>query len=82
MPIDLSRVRTLTARQIVSALIQDGFVLRRQSGSHRRYQHPDGRRVTVSFHSQGQTFRAAILRRMIRDQARWTGEDLARLGLL
>ncbi|MBI4333269.1 MAG: type II toxin-antitoxin system HicA family toxin [Chloroflexi bacterium] len=29
----------------------DGFNLRPQRGSHRRYRHQDGRRVTVSFHT-------------------------------
>jgi predicted RNA binding protein YcfA (HicA-like mRNA interferase family) len=47
--IDWSRLRSTTAREIISALTRDGFSLRNQSGSHRRYRHPDGRRVTVSF---------------------------------
>lgn len=80
--IDWSRLRSLTARELISALERDGFVFRWQTGSHRRYQHPDGRRVTVSFHSPGQTFRADILRRIIRDQARWNVADLTRLRLL
>jgi predicted RNA binding protein YcfA (HicA-like mRNA interferase family) len=51
--IDWSRLRSLTARQIINALQRDGFSLRNQSGSHQRYQHADGRRVTVSFHRPG-----------------------------
>src|SRR5207245_6389566 len=47
--IDWSKLRALTAREIISALMRDGFFLRSQSGSHQRYRHPDGRRVTVSF---------------------------------
>jgi predicted RNA binding protein YcfA (HicA-like mRNA interferase family) len=46
--IDWSRLRSLTARELVAALVRDGFSLRHRSGSHRRYRHPDGRRVTVS----------------------------------
>ncbi|MBI2819818.1 MAG: type II toxin-antitoxin system HicA family toxin, partial [Acidobacteria bacterium] len=38
--------RSLTARQLVAALQADGFVLRRQAGSHRYYRHDDGRGVT------------------------------------
>lgn len=38
MAIDYGRLRSLTARALVSALIRDGFVLDRQSGSH---QHSD-----------------------------------------
>jgi len=38
--------------------------------------------VTVSFHRAGETFRPKTLKRMIEDQARWSEEDLRRLGLL
>jgi predicted RNA binding protein YcfA (HicA-like mRNA interferase family) len=50
MAIDYSQLRSLTAREMITALIRDGFFLRAQAGSHQRYRHPDGRRVTVSFH--------------------------------
>jgi predicted RNA binding protein YcfA (HicA-like mRNA interferase family) len=80
--IDYSRLRSLTARQIVRGLETDGFWLARQKGSHRHFRHPDGRRVTVSFHHSSQTFRTATLKSMIEIQARWLEEDLTRLGLL
>ena len=81
MPIDYRPLRTVTAREIGQALLRDGFVLRRQKGSHRRYQHPDGRRVTVTFHSSSDTFPLGTLRSMVEEQARWTTDDLKRLGL-
>jgi predicted RNA binding protein YcfA (HicA-like mRNA interferase family) len=40
--IDYSRLRSVTARQLDGALLADGFVFRRQTGSHWRYAHPDG----------------------------------------
>lgn len=79
--IDFSQLRSVTARQIVNALGRDGFTLRRQRGSHRRYQHPDGRRVTVSYHRSGDTYETRMLRIMLQDQAEWTQDDLRRLGL-
>ena len=82
MNIDWSVLRSLTARELISALMRDGFSLRSQTGSHQRYRHPDGRRVTVSFHSPGETFPPKTLRRMIEDQARWTVEDLRSLNLI
>ena len=82
MTIDWSRLRSLTARQLVSALIRDGFSLRSQEGSHQRYRHQDGRRVTVSFHRTADTFPPKTLKRIIEEQARWTEDDLHRLGLL
>jgi predicted RNA binding protein YcfA (HicA-like mRNA interferase family) len=80
--VDYSQVRSITARQMLRALERDGFVLKRQSGSHRQYKHADGRRVTVSFHHSSDTFPPKTLRSMIELQARWTWEDIARLGLL
>jgi predicted RNA binding protein YcfA (HicA-like mRNA interferase family) len=34
MPINYAQLRSLTAREIVSALIRDGFVFDRQTGAH------------------------------------------------
>ena len=82
MPIDWSHLRSLTARQLARALVDDGFELVRQSGSHRRYAHTDGRRVTLSFHSSGETLRIGTLRSIIEIQAGWNERDLKRLGLL
>ena len=80
--INFSRLRSLTARQITRALRRDGFDLETQTGSHQQYRHPDGRRVTVTYHHPGDTYSIRTLRAMIQGQARWTAEDLRRLGLL
>ena len=80
--VDWSRLRSLTAREITAGLIRDGFVVTRQSGGHRHYRHRDGRRVTVTFHRPGQTFRPKTLRSMIVTQACWTAADLVRLRLM
>jgi predicted RNA binding protein YcfA (HicA-like mRNA interferase family) len=82
MPLDYSRLRSVTAREIISALIRDGFYLRGQRGSHQRYYHPDGRRVTVSFHTPSDTFPVKTLKSIIEEQARWGEDDLRRLKLL
>jgi predicted RNA binding protein YcfA (HicA-like mRNA interferase family) len=57
--IDYSRLRSVTARQLDGALLADGFVFRRQTGSHRRYAHPDGRRVTLTVHHWSDTGNAS-----------------------
>jgi predicted RNA binding protein YcfA (HicA-like mRNA interferase family) len=82
MPINFAQLRGITARMLISALIRDGFELDRQAGAHQHYRHPDGRRVTVSFHRPGETFEIKTLKTMIEIQARWTEEDLRRLRLL
>ena len=80
--IDYSRLRSLKAQKLVSALIRDGFEFDRQRGSHHLYYHADGRRVTVSFHHSAKTFPPKTLKRIIEEQAGWTEADLRRLKLL
>ena len=76
------RLRNLTAREIINALTRDGFVFYNQRGSHQRYRHPDGRRVTVTFHHAGNTFPIGTLRSMVEIQAKWNEDDLRRLSLI
>ena len=45
MPLNWNQLRTITTRELSSALRRDGFMLKRQTGSHQIYRHPDGRRV-------------------------------------
>ncbi len=80
--VDYSRLRSLTARALISALLKDGFYLDRRAGSHCQYRHPDKRRVTVSYHRSGDTFTINILKSMIEKQAKWTEDDLVRLKIL
>ncbi|MBF0466743.1 MAG: type II toxin-antitoxin system HicA family toxin [Nitrospirae bacterium] len=82
MPLDYKRLRSLNAQQIVSALLKDGFYLRHQKGSHQRYFHPDGRKVTIPYHSPGKTFNIKTLKAIIEEQARWAEEDLLKLKIL
>ena len=84
MPIDFSKVRALTASEIIRALLADGFVLRksRSGGSHQRYYHDDGRLVTVPFHGSNTTFVPKTLRSILEEQACWTEHDIKRLKLV
>jgi predicted RNA binding protein YcfA (HicA-like mRNA interferase family) len=56
MAIDYRGLRSVTARDLIAALNRDGFHFVRQTGSHQRYSHADGRRVTVAPHGSGDTF--------------------------
>jgi predicted RNA binding protein YcfA (HicA-like mRNA interferase family) len=82
MPIDYRRLRALKARELIAALKRDGFLFIRQAGSHQRYRHPDGRKVTVAPHGGGDTFSVKTLQTIIEMQACWTENDLKRLNLL
>lgn len=80
--IDYGKLGSLTARELISALSKEGFIFTRQRGSHHRYHHPDGRRVTVLFTRSGDTFTRETLKSIIERQAKWGEEDLKRLNLL
>ncbi len=82
MAFDYRRLRNVTTGELIAALIRDGFILDRQSGSHQHYLHSDGRRVTVTFHHPGDTFGIKTLKSMVSDQAHWTEDDLKRLRLI
>jgi predicted RNA binding protein YcfA (HicA-like mRNA interferase family) len=82
MAIDYRGLRSLTARELIAALNRDGFYFVRQIGSHQRYAHVDGRRVTVAPHAGGDTFTIKTIKSIIERQANWTADDLVRLGLV
>jgi predicted RNA binding protein YcfA (HicA-like mRNA interferase family) len=82
MAVNYALLRNLTARDIMSALIRDGFSWDRGSGSHQIYYHPDGRRVSVTFHAPGDTFVPKTFKSMIEKEAHWTEDDLKRLNIL
>jgi predicted RNA binding protein YcfA (HicA-like mRNA interferase family) len=65
-------LRSLTAREIIQRPYPRRLSLRNQRGSHQRYRHADGRRVTVTHHRPGDTFPMGTLRSMIEIQARRT----------
>jgi predicted RNA binding protein YcfA (HicA-like mRNA interferase family) len=79
--INYGQLRNLTARELISALIRDGFSYDRGDGSHQIYYHPDHRRVTVTFHGGNSTFKRKTLKSMIEETC-WTEEDLKRLKLI
>lgn len=56
----------VTAAEAIRALERAGFTLSRQSGSHKIYKNPAGRRVTVPYHS-GTTLHPKVLRNILRD---------------
>ncbi len=45
------KVPRVTASEIIKVLEKCGFMLSRQSGSHKIYKNAEGRRATVPFHS-------------------------------
>ena len=56
----------ITAKDIICILEKKGFVLARQSGSHRIYRNDKGKRVTVPYHS-GKILHPKLLKSILAD---------------
>ena len=46
----MSKLPIVNARQLEKLLLQLGFIIQRQKGSHKFYKHPDGRYTTIPHH--------------------------------
>ena len=62
----MPKLPRVTAREIIAALEKKGFLLARQSGSHKIYKNAAGNRVTVPFHAQ-KVLHPKLLRSIMRD---------------
>jgi predicted RNA binding protein YcfA (HicA-like mRNA interferase family) len=54
------------AGKVIKVLKRVGFVLVRQSGSHKIYKNEEGKRVTVPYHS-GKILHPKVLKSILRD---------------
>jgi predicted RNA binding protein YcfA (HicA-like mRNA interferase family) len=60
------RLPRVSAAEIIKILTAEGFVLARQSGSHKVYKNGAGRRTTVPFHGP-KTLHPKLLKSILRD---------------
>lgn len=67
----------VTADEIIHVLEKTGFKLSRQSGSHKIYKNPGGRRATVPYH-KGRVLHPKVLYSILKD-AQLSKEDFIRL---
>jgi len=71
------RLPRVTAAQVIHVLEKLGFVLTRQSGSHKIYKNVEGKRVTVPFHAS-KVLHPKVLKSILAD-AGLTVEGFAQL---
>ena len=62
----MSKLPSLTGREVISALGRAGFEVIRVRGSHHFMLHSDGRRTVVPLHS-GETIGPGLLAQILRD---------------
>ena len=60
----MTETPVVTARKLISVLRRLGFVQTRSRGSHRRFEHPDGRKTTVPVH-RGRDIPRGLLRQIV-----------------
>ena len=70
----MSKLPSLTGKEIVSLLKKGGFIVERQRGSHVFLKHEDGRATVVPVHS-GETIGPGLLSKILRD-VEMTKEEL------
>jgi len=70
----MSKLQSLTGKEIVSLLKKAGFIVERQRGSHVFLKHEDGRATVVPVHS-GETIGPGLLSKILRD-VEMTKEEL------
>ncbi len=73
----MTQMPRVTAREAERAVLRLGFVLVRQSGSHRIYKNAIGQRVTIHFHGH-KTLHPKVVKSIITD-ALITVEEFERL---
>jgi predicted RNA binding protein YcfA (HicA-like mRNA interferase family) len=73
----MSKLPSLTGKEIISLLKKDGFFIDRQRGSHMFLKHNDGRATVVPIHS-GETIGSGLLSKILRD-IEMTKADLLKL---
>ncbi|OIP66083.1 MAG: hypothetical protein COT35_09815 [Nitrospirae bacterium CG08_land_8_20_14_0_20_52_24] len=73
----MTRISSLTGKEIISLLKKAGFALERQKGSHVFLKHADGRATVVPVHS-GETIGPGLLSKILRD-VEMTRRDLLTL---
>jgi len=75
-----NQIKNVTADELHSALLKDGWTWDETKGAVRVYRHPDTRRITIHYHPK-KTFGPSLLKALLSDIG-WTIGDLRRLKLI
>ena len=70
----MTRLPRLTAQEVMRVIERKGFVLVRQSGSHKIFRNSEGMRITLPFHS-GKILHPKLLKSILED-AGLSADDL------
>ena len=76
-----AQLKNKTADDLISALLKDGFILDVEVRTERIYRHPDGRRVSIHYHTGKTTYGPGLLKQLLKD-TEWSENDMRRLKLI
>jgi len=65
-------------QELCKAVLKLGFIEERQKGSHKTFAHPDGRKLTIPFHSN-KPIPLGLLNKIMKQDLNITREELAKL---
>ena len=75
------QLKNMSAHKLISALLKDGFVLDDNVRTERIYRCPDGRKVSIHYHTGKKTYRPKLLKALLHEIG-WAEDDLRRLKLV
>lgn len=75
------QLKNKTANDLISALLKDGFVLDKKVRTERIYRHPDGRRISIHYHTGNKCYGRGLLNSLLEDVG-WSESDMHRLKLI
>lgn len=74
----MSKLPLITAKDLIKILLRLGFELKRQKGSHKFFQHQDGRTTVIPDHGNEQIDRG-LLSKIIKQDLMMAIEDFIRI---
>ena len=75
------QLKAKTADEFISALEKDGFKPDTKIRAERIYRHPDGRRISIHYHTGSRCYGRNLLKALLED-AGWSEDDMRRLKLI
>lgn len=75
------QLKSIPTRKLIAALEKDGFVPDEQLRAERVYRHPDGRHVSIHYHTGSKCYRPSLLKSLFKDIG-WSEDDMRRLKLI
>ncbi|MCK4221403.1 MAG: type II toxin-antitoxin system HicA family toxin [Dehalococcoidia bacterium] len=75
------QLRGITTDELISALRKNGFKPDEELRTERIYRHPDGRHVSIHYHTGKTCFGPGLLKSLLEDIG-WSEDDMRRLKLI